>query len=95
MSSTEKRKRNRVKIECLECGSTFDKDYRGKHERTQHGGEKVRIKHVGAPKNPFEAAIKISKVNKKNIISCIKFLHIIYLSIIRVLYNLLNNKLYN
>lgn len=68
MSSTEKsekRKRNRVKIECLECGSTFDKDYRGKHERTQHGGEKVRIKHVGAPKNPFEAAIKRSKVNKK------------------------------
>lgn len=56
MSSTEKRKRNRINIECLECGSTFDKHYRGKHERTQHCGKKVSIKHVGAPKNPFEAA---------------------------------------
>lgn len=72
MSNIEKRKRNRIKITCLECGSTFDKDYKGKHERSQHGGKKVSIKHSGTLyNNPFEAAMKRSKVNKKYSELCI------------------------
>jgi len=47
------KKRKRTKLVCLKCGSTFDDDYKKKHELTQHGGEKVRVKHLGAPDNPF------------------------------------------
>lgn len=53
MSMNINKKRKRTKLVCLKCGSTFDDDYKKKHELTQHGGEKVRVKHLGAPDNPF------------------------------------------
>jgi hypothetical protein len=49
----EKRKRKRIKLECLSCGSTFDDDYRQKHEKQVHNGAKVKVKHHGAADNPF------------------------------------------
>ena len=42
------KKRKRIKLECLICGSVFDDDYRSKHENKIHGGKRVRVKHVGA-----------------------------------------------
>ncbi|XP_029346391.1 uncharacterized protein LOC115033004 isoform X1 [Acyrthosiphon pisum] len=39
--------------------SVFDDDYRSKHENNIHGGKRVRVKHVGAPNNPFDLARKI------------------------------------
>lgn len=53
MNMNTNKKRKRTKLVCLKCGSTFDDDYKKKHELTQHGGEKVRVKHLGAPDNPF------------------------------------------
>lgn len=59
-------KRKRYKLECLECGKIFDNDYKQKHEKNVHNGAKVGTKHFGAPKNPFEASIKKSKLVSKN-----------------------------
>lgn len=47
----EKRKRKRIKLECLSCGSTFDDHYCRKHEKQVHNREKVKMKHHGAKKN--------------------------------------------
>lgn len=52
------KKIKRIKLECLICGSVFDDDYRSKHENKIHGGKRVRVKHVGAPNNPFDLARK-------------------------------------
>jgi len=60
-------KRKRIKLECLECGKTFDNDYKQKHEKNIHNGKKVGTKHFGAPKNPFEASKSNSKLVSKNI----------------------------
>ena len=49
-------KRKRIKLECLNCGSIFNNDYRAKHERQRHDGKRIKVKHFGAPKNPFEAS---------------------------------------
>lgn len=54
--------RKRIKLEYLECGSFFDDDYRAKHEKAKYSGKRVKVQHVGAPKNPFEASI--SKVTR-------------------------------
>lgn len=61
------KKRKRTKLVCLKCGSTFDDDYKKKHELTQHGGEKVKVKHFGAPENPFVAASKKKCITEINI----------------------------
>lgn len=54
--SSSKLKRKRIKLECLECHSVFDDDYRKRHEQTCHQGKRVRVAHKGAPANPFQAA---------------------------------------
>lgn len=54
-------KRKRIKLECLKCGGVFNKDYRAKHERQQHDGKRVTVKHFGAPQNPFEASKYLHK----------------------------------
>lgn len=55
------KKRKRTKLECLTCGSTFDDDYRRKHELNVHGGNRINVKHFGAPDNPFIAASALCK----------------------------------
>ncbi|XP_025202912.1 uncharacterized protein LOC112599999 [Melanaphis sacchari] len=60
-SKVSSKKRKRIKLECLICGSVFDDDYRSKHENNIHGGKRVRVKHGGAPNNPFDLARQISK----------------------------------
>ena len=59
-------KRKRIKLECLECGKTFDNDNKQKHEKNIHNGKKVRTKYFGAPKNPFEAS-RPSSTNSKQV----------------------------
>lgn len=49
MNLNPNKKRKRTKLECLRCGRTFDDDYKRKHELSQHGGEKIKVKHFGAP----------------------------------------------
>ncbi|CAI6376663.1 unnamed protein product [Macrosiphum euphorbiae] len=56
MSTTINKSRKRVKLECLECGSSFDDDYRKKHEINRHGGKRTKVKHFVAPENPFDAS---------------------------------------
>lgn len=80
MNSNKKRKR--TKLECLKCGSTFDDDYKKKHEMSQHGGEKVKVKHLGAPDNPFVSASAMSKTKctkvstlMENMEVLIKYIH--------------------
>ena len=51
-----KPKRKRIKLQCLECNSIFDDDYRKRHEQTCHQGKRVRVAHKDAPDKPFEAA---------------------------------------
>jgi len=51
-------KRKRIKLECLECGSHFDDDYKTRHESTMHKGKHVRVQHVGAPSSTFEVCKK-------------------------------------
>lgn len=53
--------RKRTKVQCIECGLQFDDDYKSRHEKKAHRGKPVRIKHVGAPANPFEAASSSKK----------------------------------
>jgi len=60
-------KRKQIKLECLECGKTFDNDYKQKHEKNIHNGKKVGTKHFSAPKNPFETSKSNSKLLSKNI----------------------------
>lgn len=58
--------RKRIKLECLECRAQFDDDYKSKHEQKHHNGKRVRIKHVGAPANPFEAAKSAKRKRKQS-----------------------------
>ena len=51
-----KPKRKGIKLQCLECNSVFDDDYRKRHEQTCHRGKRVAVAHKDAPANPFEAA---------------------------------------
>ena len=53
-----KHKRKRIKLQCLECNSVFDDDYRKRHKQTCHQGKRVRVAHKDAPANPFVAAKK-------------------------------------
>lgn len=53
---SDKYKRKRIKLECVDCGSVFNNDYKLQHERQVHHGKKIKVKHFGAPSNPFEAA---------------------------------------
>ncbi|KAL4091808.1 hypothetical protein QTP88_026437 [Uroleucon formosanum] len=68
ISEVNKRQRKRVKVECLECGSQFNDDFKKKHEEKLHRGKRVNIKHVGAPKNPFESAAATRNLNKRAMI---------------------------
>lgn len=36
-------KRKRIKLECEECGSQFDDDYKSHHEKAIHGDKKVKV----------------------------------------------------
>jgi hypothetical protein len=54
-------KRKRIKLQCEECNSTFDDDYRTKHELKYHSGRRTRVKTVGAPINPFFACVQPTK----------------------------------
>ncbi|KAL4097237.1 hypothetical protein QTP88_022043 [Uroleucon formosanum] len=56
-------KRKRIELECEECGSQFDDDYKARHEKAIHDGKNVKIKHVGAPLYPFEASKKKATVS--------------------------------
>ncbi|KAJ8049618.1 hypothetical protein HOLleu_02441 [Holothuria leucospilota] len=56
-------KRKRSKIQCEECGDTFDDDYRLKHNQKYHmdmikSHTHIKYKMANAPRNPFEAAKK-------------------------------------
>lgn len=53
-----KRKRNRIKLICLSCGSFFDNDYRRKHEVKMHNGNRIKVKaaSLAVADNPFDAA---------------------------------------
>jgi len=73
-----KRKRKRVKVECLECGSQFNDDFKKKHEEKLHRGKRVNIKHVGAPKNPFESAAATWNLNKRVMIPVSRLLYLIF-----------------
>jgi hypothetical protein len=53
-------KRKRIKIECLDCHSIFNNDYKLKHERDVHQGKKVKIQHFGTPNKPV-CSIEIKK----------------------------------
>ena len=59
-----KHKRKRIKLQCLECNSVFDDDYRKRHKQTCNQGKRVRVAHKDAPANPFVAA-KRSKSQKE------------------------------
>lgn len=63
---TDKR-RNRYKVECIECGKKFDMDYKKKHEELCHNRNTIRVKCVGSPANPFEAAA-VKKRRKDDIL---------------------------
>lgn len=64
-SQNEKRKRKRIKLECFSCGSTFDDDYRRKHEKNIHNCMKVKVKHASASsQNPFEVAARLALKRK-------------------------------
>jgi hypothetical protein len=52
---SSKPKRKRTKLQCLECNSIFDDDYRNRHEQTCYQGKRVQVAHKDAPANPFEA----------------------------------------
>ena len=58
---------NRIKVQCLLCGSEFVKEYKSTHEKKLHGGKCVSIKIVGVPENPFVLAAK-KKEKMKNLI---------------------------
>ena len=56
-----KKRKNRYKIKCLECGVTMNNDYRSKHNKLFHEEllkqyRPVRYEKLDAPKNPFEFA---------------------------------------
>ena len=51
-----KHKRKRIKLQCLECNSVFDDDYRKRHKQTCHQGKRVRVAHKDASTNSFVAA---------------------------------------
>ena len=53
---SSKHKRKRIKLQCLECNSVFDDDYRKRHKQTSHQGKRVRVAHKDASTNSFVAA---------------------------------------
>lgn len=58
--------RKRYKLECLECHSVFDDDYRKKHERNCHEGKRMRVAHKNAPSNPWTASIKPKRSRRED-----------------------------
>lgn len=54
-------KPKRYKVQCCECKSVFNNDFKTQHEKVKHGGKRVSIQDIGAPANPFEAAVKKRK----------------------------------
>lgn len=67
-------KRKRIKLECLDCGSVFNNDYKLKHERDVHAGKKIRFQHFGAPSDPFTFAK--TKKNKQSVSFLLYYLFI-------------------
>ena len=57
MSKTSKSKR--IKLECIDCGSVFNNDYKLKHQRVVHNGKQIKTKHFGAPRTPSDVAKKL------------------------------------
>ncbi len=64
LETKKKPKRNRIKLMC-KCGQTFNDDYRTTHEKLKHNGQRMPVKHVGAPENPFVLAKKKYNTSKK------------------------------
>lgn len=62
MSDKLKNKRKRIKLECMDCGSIFNNDYKLKHERQVHSGKKIKTKHYGVPSISFEAPTQLKQV---------------------------------
>ena len=68
-----KERKNRYKIRCLECNVEMDFDYKNKHNLKFHNDllrqrKSIRYNVVGAPKNPFEAAVgKSLKLSKTGV----------------------------
>lgn len=58
----QKKKSGRFQVQCLSCGSEFNRDYKSTHEKKMHHGNLVQIKVVGAPENPFVLAAKRQKL---------------------------------
>lgn len=40
----------------INLGGVFNINHHAKHERLQHSEKRVKVKHLGAPKNPFETS---------------------------------------
>lgn len=59
---SDKRKRKRIKLECMDCGSIFNDDYKSKHERQVHSGKKIKTKHYGVPSILFEPSKQSKQV---------------------------------
>ncbi len=48
----------RYKVQCCSCSKIFNNDYQNTHEIKVHNNQKVSVKRLGIPENPFEAAKK-------------------------------------
>lgn len=51
-----------IKLECVVYGSVFNNYYRLQHEWQVHNGKKIKVKHFGAPSNPFDAAKRTKNI---------------------------------
>lgn len=52
----DKCKRKFIKLECMDCGSILNNDYKLKHKMQVHIGKIIKTKHYGVPSNPFGAS---------------------------------------
>jgi len=68
MNDLNKRKRIHLKVVCMECGTQFNDDFNKKLKAKLHRGKWINVKHIGAPKNPFESAAKTLHLNRRAMI---------------------------
>lgn len=45
-------------VQCLDCVIIFNDDFKKTHDKNQHKGDKMAVKHVDAPNNPFKLLCK-------------------------------------
>lgn len=46
-------------VQCLDCVIIFNDDFKKTHDKNQHKGDKMAVKHVDAPNNPFKLLVKV------------------------------------